>query len=49
MGVVGSYNLMLDKKIKAYEFDKTKYSAFDLMNEIPKLRNEKNIFERHIL
>ena len=35
------YNIMLDKKIKAYELDKTRLSAFDLMNEIPELKNEK--------
>ena len=35
------YNLMLDRKIKAYELDKTKYSAFDLIKEIPSLKNDK--------
>jgi len=35
------YNLMLDKKIKAYELDKTNLSAFDLIKEIPKLKKDR--------
>ena len=34
------YNLMLDKKIKAYELDKTKISAYELINKIPELKKK---------
>jgi putative transposase len=32
------YNWALDKKIKAYQEDKTRLSAFDIMNELPELK-----------
>ena len=35
------YNLMLDKKIKAYELDKTRLSAFELIKQIPKIKKDK--------
>ena len=31
------YNIMLDKKIKAYELDKTKISVYELINEMMKI------------
>ena len=40
------YNLMFDKKIKAYELNKTKYSAFDLIKDITELKKRKAIFKR---
>lgn len=39
------YNIMLDKKIKAYELDKTKISAYDLIKKIPELKNEKTFLK----
>lgn len=42
------YNIMLDKKIKAYELDKTKISAYDLIKKIPELKNEKTFFKKFI-
>lgn len=34
------YNLMLDKKINAYKLNKTVYSAYDLIKELPVLKQE---------
>lgn len=35
------YNTMLDRKIKAYEYDKINITVFDLINQIPALKLEK--------
>lgn len=39
------YNIMLDKKINAYENEKIKISAYDLVNDIPKLKDEKEFLK----
>jgi len=39
------YNIMLDRKIKAYELDKTNLSAFNLIKEIPELKEEKTFLK----
>ena len=36
------YNTMLDKKIKAYEEDKTNLSSYELIKELPKLKKKRN-------
>ncbi len=39
------YNTMLDKKIKAYEKDKTNLSSYELIRELPILKQEKEFLK----
>ena len=39
------YNTMLDKKIKVYEKDKTNLSSYELIKELPKLKEEKDFLK----
>ena len=39
------YNTMLDKKIKTYEKDKTNLSPYELIKELPKLKEEKDFLK----
>ena len=39
------YNTMLDKKIKAYEKDKSNLSSYELIKELPQLKKEKEFLK----
>ena len=39
------YNTMLDRKIKAYKDDKKTISVFELINQIPSLKSEKEFLK----